>query len=297
MSKKFNVFIVGGGDRLNVCLVEFIKSELKLYGVFVSKKENEKLIKKQLTKKKIKVFKKWNDFVKVVNGTQNAIVFFISHNKIIDPKIFKSAYLVNYHASPLPKYRGGSPMNWAIINGEKEFGVSIHELVKSPDAGSILMQEHFCIQDMNYLELVSRVHKAFLRLTKILLGSFNLHWQNRISQDQRLVTYFHQRKPENSKIDFLKMDSLLIYKMFNALPKPLPRPYFIFKRSDYIISSCKLPKTNFFGQPGRVIGNFEGGVIVVCKSGSIVLNKLIKKKLNKEYSAKKFLKSGDQLND
>ena len=224
-------------------------------------------------------------------------MFFISHNKLIDPKIFLSARLINYHASPLPKYRGGSPMNWALINNEKEFGVSIHELVKSPDTGAILMQEHFCIQDLDYLKLVDRVNEAFLRLSKILLNSFELHWINRIPQDERLASYFHQRKPENSAVNFVSMDANFIHRMFIALPKPLPRPFFIFRNKTYIISSCKIPKVNYSGTPGRVIGNFEGGVVIVCKSGSIVLEKLFNENLKKENYAKKFLKTGDQLSD
>ena len=297
MNKNYKIFIVGGGSRLEKCLPIFTKSKYELLGVLITKNENILSIKKLLKKENINIFNRWNTFVKLANRNTNVIVFFISHNKLIDPKEFKTAHLINYHASPLPKYRGGSPMNWAIINDEKEFGVSIHELVKSIDAGPVLLQEHFCIENFDYLKLVQRVNEAFLRLTKILLKSFDAHWNHRIIQDKKLATYFHQRSSENSCINFLEMDAKKIYKMYLALPDPLPRPYFKFRGKDLIITSCKLTEINYSGEPGRVIGNFEGGVVVICKYGSIVINNLKQKNMKFEFPAKKYLKFGDQIYD
>tara|TARA_B100000035_G_scaffold313188_1_gene326336 strand:+ start:6460 stop:7353 length:894 start_codon:yes stop_codon:yes gene_type:complete len=297
MNKIYKAFIVGGGNRLDICLPTILKSNLDLSGVFISKNENINQIKNKLKDKKIPIIKEWRSFIKVVNDNKNSIVFFISHNKLIDPKIFLTSRLVNYHASPLPKYRGGSPMNWAIINDEKEFGVSIHELVKSTDAGPILIQEHFYIQNYDYIKLVNRVNKSFLRLTEILVNSFDIHWNNRVIQDQRLSSYFHQRRPENSQISFLNMNASKIFKMYIALPSPMPEVYFKFNNKIFIISSCKISEGIFSGQPGRVIGNYEGGVIVVCNSGSIVLETLRLKNSKKEKPANFFLKPGDQIND
>ena len=297
MNKIYKVFIVGGGNRLDICLPIFLKSNLDLSGVFISKNENISQIKKKLEGKKIPIFKDWKLFVKLVNNNKNSIVFFISHNKLIDPKIFLTSRLVNYHASPLPKYRGGSPMNWAIINDEEEFGVSIHELIKSTDAGPILIQEHFYIKNFDYIKLVNRVNKSFLRLTRILVNSFDVHWKNRSIQDHRLSSYFHQRRPENSQISFLKMSASKIYKMYIALPSPMPQAYFKFNNKIFIISSCKISKRIFLGQPGRIIGNYEGGIIVVCNSGSIVLQMLRLENSKKEKPAKFFLKPGDQISD
>ena len=147
MNRDYKIFIVGGGDRLHTCLPVFIKSKFKLSGVIITKKDKIVSIKSSLKKYNIKTFKEWDSFVNSVNSFKKAVVFFISHNKIINPNIFLTAHLVNYHASPLPKYRGGSPMNWAIINGKTEFGVTIHQLVESIDAGPIIIQENFCIKN------------------------------------------------------------------------------------------------------------------------------------------------------
>ena len=52
---------------------------------------------------------------------------------------------INYHPSLLPKYRGGSAINWAVINGEKETGVTIHAIDEGVDTGPILLQEKIAI--------------------------------------------------------------------------------------------------------------------------------------------------------
>ena len=52
---------------------------------------------------------------------------------------------INLHGSLLPKYRGRCPINWAVINGEKETGVTLHYMTAKPDAGDILAQEKFPI--------------------------------------------------------------------------------------------------------------------------------------------------------
>ena len=53
---------------------------------------------------------------------------------------------INYHPSLLPKYRGGSAINWAVINGEKETGVSIHHIDEGVDTGPVLLQENVMIE-------------------------------------------------------------------------------------------------------------------------------------------------------
>ena len=52
---------------------------------------------------------------------------------------------INLHGSLLPKYRGRCPINWAVLNGEKEAGVTLHYMTEKPDAGDILAQEKFPI--------------------------------------------------------------------------------------------------------------------------------------------------------
>ena len=78
MNKDKVFFIVGGGIRLNLCLPIFLKSNIKISGVFISKKEYYDEISKQLVRNKIKIFKNWNIFKKKANEEKNPFIF-LSH--------------------------------------------------------------------------------------------------------------------------------------------------------------------------------------------------------------------------
>ena len=61
---------------------------------------------------------------------------------------------INLHASLLPQYRGAAPINWAIINGEKETGITTFRLKQEIDTGNILFQEKIAIGDNDNAEII-----------------------------------------------------------------------------------------------------------------------------------------------
>ena len=65
----------------------------------------------------------------------------VFYGKIIKPKFIQRCIkIINLHNSPLPKYRGVRPINWALKNDEKQHGVTIHKITKGIDEGNILGQ-------------------------------------------------------------------------------------------------------------------------------------------------------------
>lgn len=69
---------------------------------------------------------------------------------------------INLHAGPLPKYRGGSPLNWQIINNEKKIGISIIKLNKKIDGGKILIKKYFDLgKNQNILNAHKKVNILF----------------------------------------------------------------------------------------------------------------------------------------
>ncbi|MDE2027413.1 MAG: methionyl-tRNA formyltransferase, partial [Candidatus Omnitrophica bacterium] len=112
---------------------------------------------------------------------------------------------MNVHGSLLPKYRGAAPVNWAVLNGDNETGVSIQKMVLRLDAGDIIAQEKMTIggdEDAGQLRgRMSRVGAGLL--VKILKehpqGDFPL-----IPQDQALVTYAPKLTKDMGRIDWKK---------------------------------------------------------------------------------------------
>lgn len=112
---------------------------------------------------------------------------------------------INVHGSLLPKLRGGAPIHWAIINGEKETGITVMSMAKKMDAGDIISQRSIKIDDDMILdELYSKM--SYLgrdllldTLPGIIDGSCTY-----TKQDESLVTFGYNVSKEDEKLDFSK---------------------------------------------------------------------------------------------
>ena len=89
-----------------------------------------------------------------------ADIFMVVAYRILPKEIIKIPIhgAVNLHVSLLPKYRGAAPIQWALMNGDKETGVTIFQISEKVDTGDILAQEKFPIyDDDNMLTLGTRL--------------------------------------------------------------------------------------------------------------------------------------------
>ena len=143
---------------------------------------------------------------------------------MIPRKVRESAPLgcVGFHASLLPKYRGGAPIPWAIINGETETGVSFFYLDGNMDSGDIISQIAFDIGENDTCGTV--YEKATLASIKILqeyIPQIAAGTAPRIAQDETQATYFPQRKPEDGLIDW-SWNAKHIHSFIRAQTRPYP---------------------------------------------------------------------------
>jgi methionyl-tRNA formyltransferase len=128
---------------------------------------------------------------------------------------------INVHASLLPKYRGAAPINWAIVNGERETGVSIFRLVKKMDAGDIVAQASTLIgKDENAEQLHDRLaHLAapvlVETLDRIADGSAVF-----VMQDASKVTLAPKMKKEDGFLDFAQSAESIERKIRGFWPWP-----------------------------------------------------------------------------
>jgi len=117
---------------------------------------------------------------------------------------------INVHASLLPQYRGAAPINWAIINGEKETGITTFKLQQEIDTGNILMQEKISISES---ETAGELHDALKELGASVLvktiaaiseGSIKESPQFTIDNSQLTTKHAPKLNTENCKIDWTK---------------------------------------------------------------------------------------------
>ena len=128
----------------------------------------------------------------------------------------------NLHGSLLPRYRGRVPVNWALVHGETESGVTLHRMVVKPDAGNLLARESVSIlpndtaRDL-FLKLVCAAERMLLRILPGLLEG-KLEEQ---PMDLSRGSYFGGRRPEDGRIDWSR-GAWEIHNLIRAVAPPYP---------------------------------------------------------------------------
>jgi methionyl-tRNA formyltransferase len=134
---------------------------------------------------------------------------------------------VGIHASLLPKYRGGAPLVWAMINGEKETGITLFYLGDGVDDGDIISQQKFAIEENDTIrEVLAKVTTASLDLIDEYIPLLANGASPRTVQNHKDATYFPQRSPTDGLIDW-NWDSQKIRNFIKAQTSPYPGAFTI----------------------------------------------------------------------
>lgn len=152
------------------------------------------------------------------------LIVMISWSQILPREIIYSvpAGCVNIHYSLLPARRGGAPLFWAIFDGLKRSGITLHYVAEKIDAGDIIGQ---CAFDISSEDTAKTLLDKIIVLAPELLArhidAIETRCAPRIRQDEALATYTPAREPSESRIDW-KMPDELIWRFVRALSLPYP---------------------------------------------------------------------------
>lgn len=129
---------------------------------------------------------------------------------------------INVHASLLPKYRGGAPIHYAIMNGDKETGITIMYMDEGMDTGDMIESKSIPIlDDDNLATLSAKLSDLGASLLEEVLPSIIDGTNKRVKQDSSLATYAYTIKREDEHLDF-NNKAIDIYNKVRALnPYPL----------------------------------------------------------------------------
>lgn len=180
--------------------------------------------------------------------------------------------VVNVHASLLPAYRGSSPIQWALINGEKTTGVTIMQTDVGLDTGNILLQKVITVEACDTAE------SLFYKLGKLgadaLLEFFDKKERGEIVsliQDEARATHYPMLKKSDGKIDWQKSADAVM----DLIRGVTPWPGAFFRRRGHIVKvHSAVISSEFAGRAGEVLKADKGGLIVACGSGAISLKSL-----------------------
>jgi len=155
---------------------------------------------------------------------QPDLILSVYYRHMIGTKILGMPHLgaFNLHGSLLPKYRGRAPINWAVLHGEPRIGMTLHRMVKAPDAGAVVDQAGVNIGPRDTAEQAFRkvlpcARTVIARQIDALLAGT----AQETPQDESQATYFGGRKPEDGRIAWTQT-STQIFNLIRAVTDPYP---------------------------------------------------------------------------
>lgn len=180
--------------------------------------------------------------------------------------------VINIHASLLPKYRGSSPIQWAIINGEKETGVTIMQTALGVDTGDILMQESTKILGYETAgELFERLSNIGANLIVDALNSIENGTLTPIKQDESKATHVKMLCKQDGLIDFNNDAINIVNKIHGLNPWPCAFTYLDGK----MLKIFKAEVTNDVGEAGEVLKSDKNiGLVIGAKNGAVLVKEL-----------------------
>ncbi|MFD1933585.1 methionyl-tRNA formyltransferase [Nonomuraea mangrovi] len=186
----------------------------------------------------------------------------------IPPEIFALPRhgTLNVHDSLLPAYAGFSPIIWALINGEKEVGVTAHMMDAELDAGDIVLQRAVAVgPDDTATDLF---HRTVDLIGPIVAESLELIASGRkdwTPQDRSKASFFHKRAIEDSRIDWT-WTAEEIARLVRAQSDPYPNAFTYHDGERIRVLKASVSRGRYGGTPGRVFIREGDGVVIVAGS-------------------------------
>ena len=180
---------------------------------------------------------------------------------------------LNIHASILPKYRGAAPINWAIIQGESETGITIMDMEEGLDTGDILLLEKTEIKsDEDYLTVHNRLAEIGSQLIIKAIDHIVNGKINRIKQDNNLSNYAPMIFKDTGKIDW-NMSKEGIFNLVRGL-QPRPGAYTLYNGEKVKIHKVEYGDSTVDVENGKIIGVSKNGIKVKVSNGQIIIKEL-----------------------
>lgn len=216
----------------------------------------------------------------------------MSFNQIFKKEILNlTPYgIINCHAGKLPFYRGRNILNWALINDEKEFGITVHYVDEGIDTGDIILQRTYSITDQDdYKSLLEVAHVECANILFDALQQIHNSTAQRISQNDinPVGMYCGMRGEGDEKLDW-NQSSRDIFNFIRAVCKPCPMATCYLNGDAFYINHSKLitEAPIYKGIPGQILNKTQNGLIIKTLDSVILVD---------EYFYDGKIKIGDRL--
>ena len=163
--------------------------------------------------------------------------------------------VIGFHSSLLPEYRGRAPVNWAIINGEKQTGITMFYCQPEADTGDIIAQKSFPINiNDNCGSVYNKSAKAACQLLHKYLPVIKKGKVIRKKNFSKRYRFWPKRRPEDGRINW-NLSALELHNWIRALTHPYPGAFTYYGGKKYFIWGSRLSRNRLkcVGKPGEIL--------------------------------------------
>ena len=213
-----------------------------------------------------------SDFLERLAEIKPEVLITSAYGKVVSEGFLEIFSLgsINIHPSLLPRWRGPSPIESAILEGDSETGVTLMQMTEELDAGPIYAQQSIPIHEENTKTLSEKLSQLAAKMLESFLPLFLEGAAGAKEQDERFVTYSEMIKKEHARIDWNE-DPITIDKKIKAYyPWPVAHTY-LGNKYCRIWGSKVLADNEEGSSPGEIVAIIKEGIVVKCNGGKIVL--------------------------
>lgn len=234
---------------------------------------------------------KTSEVLAQIQGLKADFIVVAAYGKLLPKEILNCAPCINLHASLLPKYRGASPIQQAILNGDETSGVCAMLMNERLDGGAILKSASLNIKNKRADEVFLAMSELAARLCVETLNEFKT--LKALPQDESKATFCTKIKKENGLVN-LDNAQELYHKFLAFYPWPS-----VFLSSGLKFIDIELVDNAAHERDGEILSVEKEGFLLACKVGTLKIKALQESGKNKvsakDYINGKRLKSGDSL--
>lgn len=242
----------------------------------------ETCVKKVAGEEKLDIYQPLNinspDSVKFLKNLNADLFAVISYGQILSEEVIgiPKIFTLNLHASLLPKYRGAAPINWAIINGEKNTGVTIMKVAKQMDAGPVLLQRTLEIKDNDTnLTLQNKLSEAGCGILLEALRLIELGKYKMTEQNPKEATFAPKLKKEDGQINW----KLTAKQVFDLVRGCVGWPGAFTHYKGKTLKVCKASACRLVGMPagrfaGEILETKKNAIVAATGQGNICIEEL-----------------------
>jgi methionyl-tRNA formyltransferase len=180
---------------------------------------------------------------------------------------------LNIHASLLPKYRGAAPINWAIINGESETGVTIIKMVRGLDSGPMILKRKISISsDETSISLNNKLAELGSKLIVDAIYAILTETAEYEEQDKSDSSYAPMLYKDSGRI-FWEKSAADIHNLVRALV-PWPSAFMEYKDTRVKIHQTEIELAEHSYIPGTIVSINQKGIKVAASDGYVIIKEL-----------------------